>query len=915
MTLNLIPSVQKHHEVSGAFLTGDDPHLWLLQMAQWNIRLNQLSGYPIPQSPADRSIAGLFVTFPEGHTIPLHLIPYPFRSIGHKVHVPLDGELYPPVTPEELDRLILWEVQWVHPHLGWVGFGPEDAIRWSSLVTLPEPLERSWTEAVDAEEDLGLKRTFKLPPITLESMMAGLSRSIADESTEAQPISPDQLEGWDKLKYWGLDLMQDMVNQIPEDDSPDSIKKRLTDWLNGEKTTLGEQASKSLAYLQHLLENNPAEALKYALPLSQKPKNRGETNWDGGLNRRSGLFNLGDLGGGGKGSTTYLPDDEYSKLRRQYVKLAQEAIQEGNYRRAAYIYAHLLEQYGLAAQALRQGAYYREAAILYQTKCNNDSEAAACYSEGGMHQEAAEIYLKLNRSEKAADEYLKMGDAISAEKLYRALIEAAKQKKNPLEVIRLLVDKLEEPEEAIVYGMQSYRERSFRRELTLPMTKLIHAHMPEEDWYSYTYQMYAIWVAETQEPLLEEAARSLLSTLTWAVKKGLGPESQQSFTDLAIQIISHQLQAGRSQHANKLKTFMVPDARLEHDLGQARKQIKPPAKSTKSFAKLDPTVQWIHLIEHGQVLFALGLKQSQLILARISPFGQQEVNYQPLPDKAQSGFPYRLFRTPRFAKQIFLWGDDTFKGLGISLPASKGNEFVQISRPGWLNYDILGLRSSDRKTYEILSMEEDEVTLSTIYISSGDQFLHEQEVAHDQFMLDQPYEKPPGPLVRKDEMLFYLESDKELICYHEDEKFQRFSVGYEGKLSHIEGHSSVYHERIWLSRKHEVFEITPWNHHDMIYRLQDIPVNWPMNQVPQEDLTWRAGNQSNIFLGFGESFLCWAKMEKQDEMESLKVGKVWFWDQEIFDVRPIHIRNEFVVMFRDGSLRLLATTKRGVPAP
>ncbi len=114
------------------------------------------------------------------------------------------------------------------------------------------------------------------------------------------------------------------------------------------------------------------------------------------------------------------------------------------FKKAAYIYAHLLSDFSAAAATLRQGKYYREAAVLYKEHLNNLPMAATCYEEGGLIMEAIDIYTGLGKHEKAGDLYKELGRQESALSCYEKCVEAAAAHKDYLEEARIIIDKIED---------------------------------------------------------------------------------------------------------------------------------------------------------------------------------------------------------------------------------------------------------------------------------------------------------------------------------------------------------------------------------------------------------------------------------------------------------------------------------------
>ena len=98
------------------------------------------------------------------------------------------------------------------------------------------------------------------------------------------------------------------------------------------------------------------------------------------------------------------------------MELAGREMRLGRYRRAAYIYAHLLGDFTNAAAALVAGKHWREAAVLYRDKLKRPEMAAKCLEQGGLWAEAIEFYEQLGDFEKVGDLYAQLEQPEEAEK-------------------------------------------------------------------------------------------------------------------------------------------------------------------------------------------------------------------------------------------------------------------------------------------------------------------------------------------------------------------------------------------------------------------------------------------------------------------------------------------------------------------
>ena len=159
--------------------------------------------------------------------------------------------------------------------------------------------------------------------------------------------------------------------------------QRLESWLGGRIDNLEQKRQNEIERLLKLFGENLEEALKYAIPLGGPYQDRGAAPPSARLGARATDFNLRGLGGGGRADVWNL-DAYRDNLGLQYRQAATREIEAGRFKKAAYIYAHLLADFHSAALTLEQGGFYREAAALYQDHLNNRLAAAKCLENGGL---------------------------------------------------------------------------------------------------------------------------------------------------------------------------------------------------------------------------------------------------------------------------------------------------------------------------------------------------------------------------------------------------------------------------------------------------------------------------------------------------------------------------------------------------
>jgi tetratricopeptide (TPR) repeat protein len=201
--------------------------------------------------------------------------------------------------------------------------------------------------------------------------------------------------------------------------------------------SLGEQIGWGMldhsALVQKLLrefrEGDPGRALRHAFPMAPGDPRDPVVGWGPQLPWSRAIYNLADLLGGsarGRPAVAWRArPDLIGELGREYRKAAERAVEQGDYRRAAYIFGKLLGDHRLAAQALQRGGLHRDAAILYLRKVNDRAAAAQAFEAAGEVDRAIAIHRELGGHEAAGDLLRRLGDEEGAVREYVLAAERA----------------------------------------------------------------------------------------------------------------------------------------------------------------------------------------------------------------------------------------------------------------------------------------------------------------------------------------------------------------------------------------------------------------------------------------------------------------------------------------------------------
>ena len=402
-------------------------------------------------------------------------------TMGVELWIPAAGSLYPNVpvqlpaiSDSQEQRVLVWL-----PNCGLLGLEPTDAIEPSRFFLTPKDpnlhAEIRWTSpplgVVVGERIVSIG--YRTPP-ALEDVFQqeeiDIGGSPLGEGGLYSPSDGTKLAmSQNKFKEWLLEKLEAMAGKtngnekrMPGEASSSSRSQTPTSSSKASQSGTGLGAmiqglslqmynylSKSLASKRHeqiekllqMMKDDPDNALKYAIPLSSEMsglhRGLGTPNWK--LTPNATTLSQG---GGGLADYWDIRGDMQYRMRASYREQANREIALGRYRRAAYIYAHLLGELSTAATVLEQGKLYREAALLYSEKLNRPRDQARCLVLAGLPHEAAPIYAKLKDFENEADAWQQAEQPELARKALELAVEAALNRKEIMVAVRIIDEKL-----------------------------------------------------------------------------------------------------------------------------------------------------------------------------------------------------------------------------------------------------------------------------------------------------------------------------------------------------------------------------------------------------------------------------------------------------------------------------------------
>jgi tetratricopeptide (TPR) repeat protein len=634
------------HSLNAAFIRGNNPAIWLQEMSAWQIPLRQLVCYIISQNNNPVEAAGLFVIFNKEQTPAVLQVKQPYTVTGGRLYIPIDAELTPAISEKELQSLLIWDCQVFHPALGFIGFERKDRVALADLLQYTAPNDTNWEYAQAGNSPWIPLHQINVQRLTIEDVFDSVKESISSKPLTDIPKSnknevPSLLnnkvaEGLLKGAFAllsGLGAITSIPGGIIGGMMPSSgggsvgrstgsgtpgFFSRAMNWMQEKIEDLERQRDSELKRLSEMFEKNMDEFLQYAIPLSSPYMNRGTANPGARLTKNSSQFNAGRLGGG-QAVDGWNLDNHYNDLRSKYLRAAQQAIEKKDYKKAAYVYAHLLGDYTMAAATLKQGKHYREAALLYKDHLNNPQQAAECYKEGGLYVEAIELYTDLQEYEKAGDLYIELDQHKQALTCYEDGVAKAVLNHDYLEQARIITDKIgDKPrgKQVLLQGWQDVKQ-------------------PEACLTKY----FDLLANDNKEQLHEEVKNfytkgdhvnkklSFLNVIDGVNKKYKTSGLESTCTNIAYEVVSEEASAGNKVSLHQLRNFIADDQLLDPDCYRFIHTIKdtPEQKADgKNTVHLVKEVAWKKVLTWQNQILVWGIKPQGLVLARINADGNTE---------------------------------------------------------------------------------------------------------------------------------------------------------------------------------------------------------------------------------------------------------------------------------------------------
>jgi tetratricopeptide (TPR) repeat protein len=458
--LQIIKTSAPMREVAAWFIAGADAPSLLEELSGWAVPHEALALFIVPRAAGERAPGGLLVLLPSGCVPPRTARGLPLGVIDGRLFLPVDAELWPPVTQAEVRSLCRAAVTLFHPGMGAVEFETADRrLVWDLLERPALRAAADWNGAVagavlsarlagvtlltmpqggdvfgDAGDDIGSESMTVLPPLANEprsSPVARIGRSLTGITAAAIGKVFSLLPATGARRTWVNDVMDWAASK-----------------LAGVSQELEQLRHRELHRLMEMLDSDPDRGLRHALPLDGPP-GRGRSAPGAQLGPRDTRFDLARIGGGRGRDHWDVPAEIRRRLLARYRELALREQRLGRFQRAAYIHAELLGDLSAAATVLREGRLFAEAAALYRDHLHQTRAAAECYVAGGFFAEAIAIFEKEGAFLELGDLHRRLENEPAAEIAFRKAIEVKVQALDFMAAAVLLEERLSAPDEAL----------------------------------------------------------------------------------------------------------------------------------------------------------------------------------------------------------------------------------------------------------------------------------------------------------------------------------------------------------------------------------------------------------------------------------------------------------------------------------
>ena len=491
-------------DIAGCFVESQETQRWLDVALSISTDPMQCGFFPVwiaqhlqgvfievGRAGSKATLKGILGIVEPAGVLPMRSVALPKSMGSTRLWIPSQSEIVPMPVPSEWPLLISGESRWLiwHPVFGLLSVDPMSRIGIESLIMPLLCPSGGWQLAVEGTAyPERLLRVDAPPPPTIEQWLEQSGDGLGDRKGDLLTLPPSRKEqlgkpienlaaktrsAVGKAVSWMVDKvanvsknklnkpLPDNENGASARDARQSTARRrnasstgqwiqsIRDWakrnMDQWNETLEARRNAAVNRLLEMLDKNPEEGLRYAIPMKDDPS-RGLSAPGGDLVARDLRWGNRDSAGSDHWSLSWASQNQ---LREKYLELARRELSDGRYERAAAIYAQLLGDYQQAAQALEKGKFYRQAALIYRDRLGNDRKAAAMFSLAGDFDVAIDLYREMAMHVEAGDLYHRLGQQELAESEYVKQVENLRNQARPCDASDVLLNKLNQPDQAI----------------------------------------------------------------------------------------------------------------------------------------------------------------------------------------------------------------------------------------------------------------------------------------------------------------------------------------------------------------------------------------------------------------------------------------------------------------------------------
>ncbi len=456
MELKLKPSKVNVYPTRSFLIRNTSAKEWVLELQRLKFSLQEVQVFPIPDTTAN-SIWGCFVISNQNlksNEVGKNQL---CQTVFSNFFIAEKSTLLPNINDSDKALLFAEGIYIFHPEFGIVKLEEQVDFEKLTLTPIENPIEISRPEA-SVFHPKGIS-SFYIKPESEEEVLENLEKNTVPKR-EKLPNQPLNFFEKGRLAFYKNFFSTKKEGEELTGSEKTAFGEKVDSFLNsfsGEKNNtiedwqedyenLEERNQKQLDKLLKMLEENPEEALKYAIPLDPNNSSRGGSQGSFTWNKRWGdlsVFGTGNWSGGGGGGSIDM-GDSYFQLEEQYRKTALALIAKKEYEKAAFVYLKLLKNPYQAAQTLENGKLYKQAAAIYLKHVNNKVKAAECYEKGNMTYKAIELYEEIENFSKVGDLYLTLKKRALANQYFTKTAEKLMSKNQYLNAATVFQNKIED---------------------------------------------------------------------------------------------------------------------------------------------------------------------------------------------------------------------------------------------------------------------------------------------------------------------------------------------------------------------------------------------------------------------------------------------------------------------------------------